>query len=307
MTRLLQETAKDGGLRIAASNNDMGGDPAYLVVKSLKVTYKYGDETKTVTIPENGILAIGEQAEEDTPPAYQVKGNELWVWKAGTYRVSQPASSVGKPQSALQKTTAKPKAVKVDQVPAPVPVEGRWIVRFAEGWDAPSILVMEKLASWTENENEGVKYYSGTATYSKTLRIDASQLKKGTRLFLDLGDVRELCRIKLNGKLVASLWKPPFRVDITDFAKAGDNELVVEVTNLWTNRLIGDEQYPDDMGWEGDRLKGWPEWFVKGEPRPEPRRKTFTTWRHVSKDTPLLPSGILGPVVLRQIKVIPLN
>jgi len=307
VTRLLQKAAKDGGLRISASNNDMGGDPAYLVVKSLKVTYKYGDETKTVTIPENGILAIGEQAEEDTPPAYQVKGNELWVWKAGTYRVSQPASSVGKPQSALQKTAAKPKAVKVDQVPAPVPVEGRWIVRFAEGWDAPSILVMEKLASWTENENEGVKYYSGTATYSKTLRIDASQLKKGTRLFLDLGDVRELCRIKLNGKLVASLWKPPFRVDITDFAKAGDNELIVEVTNLWTNRLIGDEQYPDDMGWEGDRLKGWPEWFVKGEPRPEPRRKTFTTWRHVSKDTPLLPSGILGPVVLRQIKVIPLN
>jgi hypothetical protein len=107
--------------------------------------------------------------------------------------------------------------------------------------------------------------------------------------------------------MIATLWKPPFRIDITDVARAGANALDVEVTNLWVNRLIGDEQFPDDMGWNGSQLSGWPAWFVKGEPRPEPRRRTFTTWRHNFKDTPLLPSGLLGPVLLRPIKVIPLK
>lgn len=292
VTKRVREAISEGNLRISASNADMGGDPAYLVVKNLRVTYVYDGVQKTVTLGENQLLAIGEQSNEGAPPVYQVKKNQLWVWKNGKYSFTMDVKHAN---------------YEVNDLPTPTAVEGPWIVRFAEGWDAPSMLVMDKLTSWTENENEGVKYYSGSANYSKTLKIAAGQIKKGTRLFLDLGDVRELCRIKLNGKLVAQLWKPPFRVDITDFAKAGDNELVVEVTNLWTNRLIGDEQYPDDMGWDGDHLKGWPEWFVKGEPRPEPRRKTFTTWRHVSKDTPLLPSGIIGPVVLRQVKVISLK
>jgi len=292
VTKRIREAISDNNLRISASNNDMGGDPAYLVVKSLKVTYIYDGVQKTVTLGENQVLAVGEQAEEGAPPVYQIKKHQLWAWQNGKYSFAMDMQH---------------SSYEVRDIPAPVPVEGPWMVRFAEGWDAPSMLVMDKLASWTENENEGVKYFSGSANYAKTLKISANQLKKGTRLFLDLGDVRELCRVTLNGKLVASMWKPPFRVDITDFAKAGDNALVVEVTNLWTNRLIGDEQYPDDMGWDGDHLKGWPEWFVKGEPRPEPRRKTFTTWRHVSKDTPLLPSGIIGPVMLRQVKVISLK
>jgi len=141
---------------------------------------------------------------------------------------------------------------------------------------------------------------------------------QSTRLFLDLGNVRELCRIRLNGKPVVTLWKAPFRVDISDFAKPGANSLEVDVTNLWTNRLIGDEQFPDDMGWDESpkvgelggtfrKLKGWPTWFTNHEPRPEPRRKTFTTWRHNTKDAPLLPSGLIGPVLLRPVKVITLR
>jgi hypothetical protein len=165
----------------------------------------------------------------------------------------------------------------------------------------------EKLKSWTEDENFDTKVFSGTGTYSKSIEINRSLLGKDQRLFLDLGDVRELCRIRLNGKPVATLWKSPFRVDITDFAKAGTNKLEVDVTNLWTNRLIGDEQFPDDMGWEGSQLRDWPQWFLNHQPRPEPRRKTFTTWRHNYKDTPLLPSGLLGPVVLRPVKVFTLR
>jgi hypothetical protein len=97
---------------------------------------------------------------------------------------------------------------------------------------------------------------------------------------------------------------------VTNAVKSGDNSLVVKVTNVWVNRLVGDEQFPDDMGWTGrdgydnGTLKAWPEWFVKGQPRPEPRRKTFTAWGHNTKDTPLIDSGLLGPVLLRPVQVL---
>ena len=72
----------------------------------------------------------------------------------------------------------------------------------------------------------------------------------------------------------------------------------MRVTNLWPNRLIGDEHFPDDAVWEGKYLKDWPAWFLERGPRPEPRRKTFSVVKHFAKDSPLLPSGLLGPVRL---------
>jgi hypothetical protein len=165
-------------------------------------------------------------------------------------------------------------------------------------------VTLASLASWSDQAVFGMKYFSGTGTYTKKLDVPAEMLGTGRRVMLDLGDVREMARVWLNGKLLATLWKPPFRLDITDAAHAGSNELKVEVTNLWVNRLIGDEQFPDDMGWNGERLSAWPDWFVKGLPRPEPRRKTFTTWRHNMKDTPLMPSGLIGPVTLRPVRVV---
>ncbi len=90
---------------------------------------------------------------------------------------------------------------------------------------------------------------------------------------------------------------------MTGALQPGPNKLEVKVTNLWANRLIGDERYPDDCTADGKWLTGplpaWPEWFRKGQPRPEPRRLTFTTWKYYTRDTPLLPSGLLGPVTLR--------
>ena len=91
---------------------------------------------------------------------------------------------------------------------------------------------------------------------------------KGRAYWLDLGDLKNITEIKLNGKDLGIQWKPPFRVDITDALRDGGNELEIRVTNLWPNRLIGDEQLPDDREWDGLHLKTWPQWLLDGKPTP---------------------------------------
>jgi hypothetical protein len=91
-------------------------------------------------------------------------------------------------------------------------------------------------------------------------------------------------------------------VDITSVVKASGNRLEITVANLWVNRLIGDEQLAPDCEYgEGGNLARWPEWLVQGEPRPSQGRLTFTTWKHYARDSPLLPSGLLGPVTIREV------
>jgi hypothetical protein len=214
----------------------------------------------------------------------------LLAWQSGRYEVS----------------TASGAKIGIDAtVPSPVEIAGSWDVRFPPGWDAPAEATFGKLISWTDHPEFGIKYFSGTATYFKTFTVPAELIGPDRRLVLDLGVVREIAQVRVNGKDLGVLWWPPFRLDVTDAVKPGDNSLEVRVTNLWVNRLVGDEQLPDDIGWQGETFSKWPEWFVKGLPRPEPRRKTFTTWRHNTKDTPLIPSGLLGPVMLRPVRVYP--
>ena len=128
----------------------------------------------------------------------------------------------------------------------------------------------------------------------------------GRELWLDLGMVKNFAEVSLNGQNLGVLWKPPFCVNLTAAAKSGVNKLVVKVTNLWPNRLIGDEQLPDDREWNGKQLKAWPQWLLDGKPSPT-GRLTFTTWHHWTKDAPLLESGLLGPVTLRTAEIIPAN
>jgi hypothetical protein len=129
-------------------------------------------------------------------------------------------------------------------------------------------------------------------------------LDRGTselRWILDLGRVEVIAEVSLNGQPLGILWKPPFQLDISEAAKPGLNELAIKVVNLWPNRLIGDEQLPEDCQWrpqeEGASLVEWPKWLLEGRASPVGRR-TFATWKHWSKDSPLLPSGLLGPVKL---------
>ncbi|MBC8063396.1 MAG: hypothetical protein H7Y17_01075 [Chlorobia bacterium] len=293
VTQIVASAAGPNSLRINASNNELGGDPAVNIVKNLVLTYSLGGDAKTITARENATIAIGNLPDAGSPPPYQLHSGELRVWQKGDY--------------SLTWSDQRQTKLAVQDLPNPITATGPWLAKFPSGWDAPPIVTFNKLASWTEHSNFGVKHFSGTVRYTHVLQVPQNLLGKGKRLMLDLGDVRELCRVRLNGRTLATLWKPPFRIDITDVAKTGKNALEVDVTNLWVNRLVGDEQFPDDMGWNGAQLKAWPKWFTDHQPRPEPRRKTFTTWRHNFKDTPLLPSGLLGPVVLRPVRTVPLR
>jgi hypothetical protein len=186
--------------------------------------------------------------------------------------------------------------------PVAIALGGHWSVHFQPGRGAPDHAQFAKLEDWSKHTDQSIRYFSGTATY--TTQFDqALPATQQTRWMLDLGNVQVIAEVKLNGHDLGVSWKPPYCVDVSTALRMGRNDLEIKVTNLWPNRLIGDEQYPDDCtadgSWKIGPIPAWPDWLLKGQPRPEPRRVTFTTWKYYSKDSPLLPSGLLGPVALR--------
>ncbi|WP_343303536.1 glycosyl hydrolase [Chitinophaga niabensis] len=168
-------------------------------------------------------------------------------------------------------------------------LEGAWQVSFDPKWGGPSKITFDQLQDWTTRPEEGIKYYSGTATYRKQFSL----AKNNQRYYLDLGEVKNLARIRLNGKDLGVLWTAPWRVDITA-ALQKNNLLEIEVVNLWPNRLIGDAKLPDD----GVKNGQWPAWLLEGKKRTS-GRYTFTTYSPYKPDSPLLPSGLTGPVTIR--------
>ncbi len=113
-------------------------------------------------------------------------------------------------------------------------------MHFQENLGAPPSLRMEKLTSWTDNSDPGVKYFSGTATYTKTVLAPASWFHPGQHIYLDLGKVRDVAEVQVNGVSVGLTWAPPYQVDVTSALRQGTNKLEIKVTNEWTNRQIGD-------------------------------------------------------------------
>lgn len=182
-------------------------------------------------------------------------------------------------------------------------LNGAWDVRFDPKWGGPVHTVFDTLSDWTKNSNEGVKYYSGIASYHKSFDLKSVNQAKGSRaLYLDLGRVKNIARVILNGKDLGVLWTAPWRMDISSAIRKKNNELIIEVANLWPNRLIGDEKKPHD-GVVNDQ---WPEWLLKNQPRTS-GRYTFTSSQPYKADSPLFESGLMGPVnivqeVIKEIK-----
>ncbi|MBI5395947.1 MAG: hypothetical protein HZA91_11675, partial [Verrucomicrobia bacterium] len=196
-------------------------------------------------------------------------------------------------------------------------LSGPWEVSFDPKWGGPDKPVtFEKLEDWSKHSDPGIRYYSGTATYRRTFNwqpiagsgdipvaVDSGKRATGmsplpARISLDLGKVAIMAEVRLNGRDLGILWKPPFRVDVTDALKPGENTLELRVVNLWINRQIGDEQLPEDSDRNpSGNLKVWPAWLAEGKPSPT-GRYTFSSWRLWKKDDPLVESGLLGPVTL---------
>ncbi|HEY3388286.1 MAG TPA: hypothetical protein VGK38_01855, partial [Prolixibacteraceae bacterium] len=171
-------------------------------------------------------------------------------------------------------------------------INSPWNVSFDPKWGGPKNIVFNKLEDWTTNKIEGIKYYSGIAKYHNTINIPKSiTTDKNKDIFLDLGEVNNMARIRVNGKDMGVVWTSPFQLKITDAILPGINQIDIEVANLWPNRLIGDEQFPDD----GIKDNQWPDWLLKKQPRTS-GRYTFTTLKFFKKDSELLKSGLIGPV-----------
>jgi hypothetical protein len=204
----------------------------------------------------------------------------------------------------LESADGKIHTVTTDGLPGKQTIAGPWEVSFTPGWGAPEKITMDRLVSWSRYPDDGVKYYSGSASYHNTFNFTpVNGNGNGTEpiVYLDLGRVAVMAEVTLNGQNLGVVWRAPYRVDITKELKAGGNDLEIRVVNLWINRMIGDEQMPDDSERNPNgTLKKWPQWLLDGKPSPT-GRYTFTTWRLWSKGSPLQESGLIGPVSLKTV------
>lgn len=228
--------------------------------------------------------------------SYSWYPNDRFVaWRAGTYEFMADRTCLRK---------------QIEQLPARIVLDGPWTLRFPEKKGAPKEVVLPELRSLRLDEDFGVRHFSGTMSYFYSLFISEEYLKEGFCLRLDLGRVEVLAEVWVNGKYVTTCWAPPYCADMQHLLHKGDNTLEIRVTNLWVNRLIGDEYLPVENEYDykepvnkyiaagNGGIKRLPDWYLTGQPKPDGGRITFTTWKHYDKNSPLVESGLLGPVVL---------
>ena len=224
---------------------------------------------------------------ENVEASFRVAGKIVEIWHPETGKIEQASYAFAdgrtkvplhlEPNDAVfvvfkDKTTKSARTIAQPKETQLSAIEGNWNLKFQKDLGAPAEITVDKLASWTDNADAGVKYFSGTGTYSKMINAPASWFKKDAHLWIELGDVKNLAEVIVNGKSLGIVWKKPFRVDVTGALKPGNNTLEIKVTNLWVNRLIGDQQ----PGIE--------------------KKYTYTTMAFYNANSPLLPSGLLGPV-----------
>jgi len=167
-----------------------------------------------------------------------------------------------------------------------MPIDGSWRLTFPEGWGAPPEAIFDRLISWTESEDEGIKYFSGTASYHKTIIIPEELIENNVSIELNLGEVCDVAEVYLNGQSAGILWKEPYRLDITDMVQTGENELKVEIVNQWINRLTGDM-----LSDPGDRFCRTNQPYIRSDDQ------GYDNWIEDSDETfRLKASGLMGKV-----------
>jgi hypothetical protein len=224
---------------------------------------------------------------EDLEATFRVEGKaaELWNPETGdiqpaSYQIADGRTTVPlnlKPNDAVFVVFREATEELSRILPQPIEtqlttINGLWNVRFQPNRGAPEQISLDRLTGWDQHSDPGVKYFSGTGIYTKTIEAPESWFQNGAELYLDLGDVKNLAEVIVNGESLGIVWKEPFRVNVTEALKPDANTLEIKVTNLWVNRLIGDAQLDATT------------------------KYTYTTQPFYQADSPLLPSGLLGPV-----------
>jgi len=180
----------------------------------------------------------------------------------------------------LKFANGQTRALMVSATAAPVEIVGPWEVSFPPGRGAPEKITFDQLTDWTKRAEDGIKYFSGKAAYRRTFDVSDTALRAPhSAIILDLGQVNDLAIVRVNGQELGTLWQPPYCVDITGALKPGANTLEVEVVNTWNNRLAGDAALP------------------------VAQRHSSITMPTVTKSSPLLPAGLIGPVRLRTTEI----
>ena len=281
---------------------------------------------------------IGKQPELWNPVTGDVRPltdfRPVWVRKATWVPLQlaprQSVFVVFRKPSGNQASVPEPNFPAVHQV---LQLDGIWDVSFDPKWGGPEHVTFDALTDWTQRAEPGIRYYSGAAIYRKQFDLPEGSTK-GVQLNLDLGIVSNLARVRLNDRDLGVVWCAPWHVQVTDAVKPKGNRLEITVVNTWVNRLIGDEQEPEDsqlFSWDPDQfldaaarkqakdhwgfpsrrggyavdvfgrgLKDLPDWMICGEPRPSSHRYTFSSWRYYPKEAPLRQSGLLGPVTVQK-------
>lgn len=194
--------------------------------------------------------------------------------------------------------------------PGPRPLDGPWDLTFQPNRGAPASARLDRLIDLSRHDDEGIRHFSGTVAYRTSFALPQSETRtSSSRRYLDLGEVYGLAEVIVNGRNLGVLWKRPFRTEVTDALKTGENEVEVRVTTLWVNRLIGDAKKMAALGVQyADRnsvISKWPEWVGKDSPIAG-APVTFATWRQWTGDEPLQPAGLAGPVTLQVVARKPL-
>ncbi len=177
----------------------------------------------------------------------------------------------------------------VSDIPLTVILKGPWELNFPAGWGAPATAVFPELISWTSHKEDGIKYFSGIATYRKEFDLPEDMVNSEAVIYLDLGEVEMIADVYLNGDHSGILWKPPFRLDITKNIRQGKNTLVIEIANDWSNRIVGDQKLPKDKRFTSTNITS--------------PASSGLLW----KDAPLLKSGLMGPVQIIAAKKVKLD
>jgi hypothetical protein len=298
--RLNDELFGDGsGVRAVGKGKVYAGQNAESALKALDVAPDFDHskpESDTRIVFVHRKLADGDvyfldnrnDRDETVDATFRVTGKAPELWHAETgkseavsYKIAGGRTTVPlrlEPWGTVFVVFRKSAATPARMLPAVeettlTTIDGPWNVSFEEKRGAPASITLDKLISWSDSADAGVKYFSGAGAYTKAIQAPVDWFKPGTSLWIDLGEVRNLAEVSVNGTSLGAVWHAPYRVDVTKALKPGANQVMIKVVNTWVNRLIGDQQ-------------------------PNATKYTYADITPYTAESPLQPAGLLGPVVV---------